>query len=132
MERSALEKIEVADYGLKPQEQIVAGVLKYYLLMNSKEGRRALCGIVEPRVFKVDFEDGGKGTTLLKADIDGKKLAELIDTAVGFSSSCLKGQGVGINLPIVAGRIGGKHIVETVSAEFLEFLTDCYKAVWYE
>lgn len=87
-------------------------------------------GIVEPRVLKLDFEGSGRGTTLLKTDIDGKKLAELTDTAVDFSSSCLREHGVDVALLIAAGRIDGKHFVETMSVEFLEFLTDCYRAVW--
>lgn len=31
----------------------------------------------------------------------------------------------------VAERINGKHFVETMSVEFLEFLTDCYRVVYY-
>ena len=131
MERSALEKIEVVGYELKPREQIIADVLKHFLLLNSEKGRRALRGIVEPRVFKVDFEGGGRGTTLLKTDIDGKKLAELIDTAAAFSLFSLKEYNVDIVLQTVAERINGKHFVETMSVEFLEFLTDCYRVVYY-
>lgn len=55
----------------------------------------------------------------------------LIDTAAAFSLSGLIKHNVDVAVSIVAGRINGKHIVETMSAEFLEFLTDCYRVVYY-
>ena len=143
--RTALEKIEVSDYGMCIREQIIAGVIKHYLILNP-EGRKALCEILTPRMFKIDFGNMGEESVnrlqktkglksqLLKADIDGKKLAELIDTAKAFSSTYMEeqgGRGAGLEAAFggVVGLIDGKNTVENVTVEFLSFLTECCRAV---
>ena len=127
---------------MRIREQIIAGVIKHYLILNP-EGRKALCEILTPRMFKIDFGNMGKEpvnrlqktndlkSQLLKADIDGKKLAELIDTAKAFSSAYMKERNEMTGVAEVIGKIDGKISVENVSVEFLCFLTDCHKAVQY-
>ena len=70
-------------------------------------------------------EVGAKGElkNIMGSEVDGAALADLIDKAVVYCTERTKGSEVEALMQKVSGRI----IVQNISMEMLEFLTDCCK-----
>lgn len=89
-------------YGLTGQELAAAAMVKFYI--NEAGAKGELKNIM-----------GGK--------VDGAALADLIDRAAAYCAEWTKGSDV----EALMQKVSGKVIVQNVSMEMLEFLTDCCK-----
>ena len=68
-------------------------------------------------------EAGAKGElkNIMGSEVDGAALADLIDKAVAYCSERTKGSDV----VALMQKVSGSVIVQNISVEMLEFLTDC-------
>lgn len=89
-------------YGLTGHELAAAAMVKFYI--NEVGAKAELKNIM-----------GG--------EVDGAALADLIDRVAAYSAERTKGSDVEALMQKVSGRI----IVQNISMEMLEFLTDCCK-----
>lgn len=135
--RTPIEKISVTDYDLIPSEQITAGMLKLYFIKEPEKSKQALEHIVKNRTFILNLKNPSSKPILLQTDIDGAKLAEMIDTAKAYASKSIAQKAAGAadpTLEFVAGlaisEMDGKETVFNASVEFLDFLTDCCMALF--
>lgn len=89
-------------YGLTGRELAAAAMVKFYIK-----------------------EVGAKAElkNIIGSEVDGATLADLIDRAAAYSAERTKGSDVAALMQKVSGRI----IVQNISVEMLEFLTDCCK-----
>ena len=116
-----LDSIQIEKYELSENDMIVAAMVKGYLSTKPE----ALCEIVKT-------QDGSQYR------IDGFKLATLIDrakTTATASASEYKAQdsddtfkaAVAFIREEALPKLSGKQYVETMSAAFVEFITDCWR-----
>ena len=79
-----LEDMNPRDYGMNPREEIVAAVIKAYLLsMPEVERLKVLSEITEPKVIKLHGEGGVPMP--LQSVVEGAKLATFIDRSVAHT-----------------------------------------------
>ena len=119
-----LDNIRCEDYGFKMPDLAVAAMVKSYLkLMKPEDAKEVLCNIVVSQGPKYK--------------LDGKELASLIDTAKSAAMldsvewQAMVGEHL-LERAILYLRNGsfpdikGERYVETMSAAFAEFITDCW------
>ena len=87
-------------YGLTGHELAAAAMVKFYI-----------------------NEVGSKGElkSIMGSEIDGAALADLIDKAAAYCAEQTKGGDAAVLMQKVSGRL----IVQNISVDMLEFLTDC-------
>lgn len=141
-----LRTLDMEKYKLDVREMITAQILRSYLQgMPAETALKALGQVVKPRVLVLPTEEknGHRGApSLLRTEIEGAKLAALIDIAAGevrdrleeeLITEEMEKEAVDIREVVleVLQRIDGQKSVENMSVDFLAFLTDCYRAVKY-
>lgn len=89
-------------YGLTGHELAAAAMVKFYI---NEIG------------VKVELKN------IVGSEVDGAALADLIDRAAAYCAEQTKGSDVEALMQKVSGRM----IVQNISMEMLEFLTDCCK-----
>ena len=134
---TAIEKIDVTDYGMNPSERITAGTVKLYFIEQPEDTKQALERVVRNQIYILNLRTPGDRPILLKTDIDGAELGKLIDTAKTYTANTIAGRGADAEDPTIGllvaqkvSQIDGKAVAAFVSIEFLEFLTDCCAAMF--
>ena len=88
-----------------------------YVEIGKKNGKSELAAAVALN------EVGSKGElkSIMGSEIDGAALADLIDKAAAYCAEQTKGGDAAVLMQKVSGRL----IVQNISVDMLEFLTDC-------
>lgn len=127
-----LSWLSVEDYGTTPLEIMVVSTMKGYLRqMPEDEALRKIGEIIEPKVIRMAGEDGAPMPA--QSIIEGAKLAAFIDEAVADALRRMeqdKSDVAQIAVEMLRG-VDGKHIVETMSPEFVSFIQDAYRSLKY-
>ena len=127
-----LSWLSVEDYGTTPLEIMVVSTMKGYLRqMPEDEALRKIGEIIEPKVIRLAGEDGAPMPA--QSIIEGAKLAAFIDEAVADALRRMeqdKSDVARIAVEMLRG-VDGKHIVETMSPEFVSFIQDAYRSLRY-
>lgn len=127
-----LSWLSVEDYGTTPLEIMVVSTMKGYLRqMPEDEALRKIGEIIEPKVIRLAGEDGAPMP--VQSIIEGAKLAAFIDEAVADALRRMeqdKSDVAQIAIEMLRG-VDGKHIVETMSPEFVGFVQDAYRSLRY-
>lgn len=127
-----LSWLSVEDYGTTPLEIMVVSTMKGYLRqMPEDEALRKIGEIIEPKVIRLAGEDGAPMPA--QSIIEGAKLAAFIDEAVADALRRMeqdKSDVAQIAVEMLRG-VDGKHIVETMSPEFVGFIQDAYRSLRY-
>lgn len=127
-----LSWLSVEDYGTIPLEIMVVSTMKGYLRqMPEDEALRKIGEIIEPKVIRLAGEDGAPMP--VQSIIEGAKLAAFIDEAVADALRRMeqdKSDVAQIAVEMLRG-VDGKHIVETMSPEFVGFIQDAYRSLRY-
>ena len=127
-----LSWLSVEDYGTTPLEIMVVSTMKGYLRqMPEDEALRKIGEIIEPKVIRLEGEDGAPMP--VQSIIEGAKLAAFIDEAVADALRRMeqdKSDVAQIAVEMLRG-VDGKHIVETMSPEFVGFIQDAYRSLRY-
>ena len=127
-----LSWLSVEDYGTTPLEIMVVSTMKGYLRqMPEDEALRKIGEIIEPKVIRLAGEDGAPMP--VQSIIEGAKLAAFIDEAVADALRRMeqdKSDVAQIAVEMLRG-VDGKHIVETMSPEFVGFIQDAYRSLRY-
>lgn len=127
-----LSWLSVEDYGTTPLEIMVVSTMKGYLRqMPEDEALRKIGEIIEPKVIRLAGEDGAPMPA--QSIIEGAKLAAFIDEAVADALRRMeqdKSDVAQIAVEMLRG-VDGKHIVETMSPEFVSFIQDAYRSLRY-
>lgn len=127
-----LSWLSVEDYGTTPLEIMVVSTMKGYLRQMPED--EALCKIgeiIEPKVIRLAGEDSAPMP--VQSIIEGAKLAAFIDEAVADALRRMeqdKSDVAQIAIEMLRG-VDGKHIVETMSPEFVGFVQDAYRSLRY-
>ena len=125
-----LSWFSVEDYGITPLEIMVVSTMKGYLRqMPEEEALRKIETIIEPKVIRMAGEDGAPMP--LQSIIEGAKLAAFIDEAVADTLKRMeqdKSDVAQIAVELLQ-EVDGKHIVETMSPEFVSFIQDAYRSL---
>ena len=87
-------------YGLTGHELAAAAMVKFYI---NEVGANA------------------ELKNIIGSEVDGAALADLIDRAAAYCAERTKGNDVGA----LMRKVGGRLIVQNISVDMLEFLTDC-------
>lgn len=127
-----LSWLSVEDYGTTPLEIMVVSTMKGYLRqMPEDEALRKIGEIIEPKVIRLAGEDSAPMP--VQSIIEGAKLAAFIDEAVADALRRMeqdKSDVAQIAIEMLRG-VDGKHIVETMSPEFVGFVQDAYRSLRY-
>lgn len=127
-----LSWLSVEDYGTTPLEIMVVSTMKGYLRqMPEDEALRKIGEIIEPKVIRLAGEDSAPMP--VQSIIEGAKLAAFIDEAVADALRQMeqdKSDVAQIAIEMLRG-VDGKHIVETMSPEFVGFVQDAYRSLKY-
>lgn len=127
-----LSWLSVEDYGTTPLEIMVVSTMKGYLRqMPEDEALRKIGEIIEPKVIRLAGEDSAPMP--VQSIIEGAKLAAFIDEAVADALRQMeqdKSDVAQIAIEMLRG-VDGKHIVETMSPEFVGFVQDAYRSLRY-
>ena len=127
-----LSWLSVEDYGTTPLEIMVVSTMKGYLRqMPEDEALRKIGEITEPKVIRLAGEDSAPMP--VQSIIEGAKLAAFIDEAVADALRQMeqdKSDVAQIAIEMLRG-VDGKHIVETMSPEFVGFVQDAYRSLRY-
>ncbi len=127
-----LSWLSVEDYGTTPLEIMVVSTMKGYLRqIPEDEALRKIGEIIEPKVIRLAGEDGAPMPA--QSIIEGAKLAAFIDEAVADALRRMeqdKSDVAQIAVEMLRG-VDGKHIVETMSPEFVSFIQDAYRSLKY-
>lgn len=111
---------------------MVVSTMKGYLRqMPEDEALRKIGEIIEPKVIRLAGEDGAPMP--VQSIIEGAKLAAFIDEAVADALRRMeqdKSDVAQIAVEMLRG-VDGKHIVETMSPEFVGFIQDAYRSLRY-
>lgn len=125
-----LSWLSVEDYGTTPLEMMVVSTMKGYLRqMPEDEALRKVEEILEPKVIQLAGEDGAPMP--VQSIIEGAKLAAFIDEAVADALKRMeqdKSDVAQIAVEMLRG-VDGKHIVESMSPEFVSFIQDAYRSL---
>ena len=127
-----LSWLSVEDYGTTPLEIMVVSTMKGCLRqMPEDEALRKIGEIIEPKVIRLAGEDSAPMP--VQSIIEGAKLAAFIDEAVADAlrrTEQDKSDVAQIAIEMLRG-VDGKHIVETMSPEFVGFVQDAYRSLRY-
>lgn len=127
-----LSWLSVEDYGTTPLEIMVVSTMKGYLRqMPEDEALRKIGEIIEQKVIRLAGEDSAPMP--VQSIIEGAKLAAFIDEAVADALRRMeqdKSDVAQIAIEMLRG-VDGKHIVETMSPEFVGFVQDAYRSLRY-
>lgn len=127
-----LSWLSVEDYGTTPLEIMVVSTMKGYVRqMPEDEALRKIGEIIEPKVIRLAGEDGAPMPA--QSIIEGAKLAAFIDEAVADALRRMeqdKSDVAQIAVEMLRG-VDGKHIVETMSPEFVSFIQDACRSLRY-
>lgn len=137
---SKLVKTNVSNYEMGQDERIIAQLIQAYLSrMPEVAALELMQEIFKPTAVEVSPQDGT--TDILKATVEGRQLAILIDHAVEeYRGIVVAGQAMTKNEEIKkmlgvildgVKEINGTAAVQKVSFEFYRFLEDIYKALKY-
>ena len=125
-----LSWLSVEDYGTTPLEMMVVSTMKGYLRqMPEEEALHEVEKIIEPKVIRLAGEDGAPMP--VQSTIEGAKLAAFIDEAVADALNRMeqdKSDVAQIAVEMLRG-VDGKHIVESMSSEFVSFIQDAYRSL---
>ena len=120
------------DYGTTPLEIMVVSTMKGYLRqMPEDEALRKIGEIIEPKVIRLAGENSAPMP--VQSIIEGAKLAAFIDEAVADALRRMeqdKSDVAQIAVEMLQG-VDGKHIVKTMSPEFVGFIQDAYRSLRY-
>lgn len=141
--QGGLQEIVLEGYALGLRERITAQVVLSYLKECGEDMARELMRkTMTPRILRLFGEAGADAPSILQADIEGVQLAALIDLAAGEMHTKLEeelltepmgAEAVEIRRAVMSilEQIDGQAAVMEISTEFLDFLSDCYRAVRY-
>lgn len=141
--QGGLQEIVLERYSLNLRERITAQVVLSYLKECSEETVWVMMRkTMTPRILRLFGEAGADVPSILQADIEGAQLAALINLAAGEMHTKLEeevlmepmgAEAVEIRRAVmgILEQIDGQAAVTEISMEFLDFLSDCYRAVRY-
>jgi len=127
-----IERLSVEDYATTPIELTVVRCMKGYLRsMSEQEALQKLSKIFKPKIIRLNGESGVP--LPVQSVVEGAKLAAFIDDAVADSIERLESREDDMSQVITAvlKNIDGKHFVETMSVEVIQFIADAYRALKY-
>lgn len=127
-----IERLSVEDYATTPIELAVVSCMKGYLRsMSEQEALQKLSKIFKPKIIRLNGESGVP--LPVQSVVEGAKLAAFIDDAVADSIERLESQEDDMSQVVTAvlKNIDGKHFVETMSVEVIQFIADAYRALKY-
>lgn len=127
-----IERLSVEDYATTPIELTVVSCMKGYLRsMSEQEALQKLSKIFKPKIIRLNIESGVP--LPVQSVVEGAKLAAFIDDAVADSIERLESREDDMSQVVAAvlKNIDGKHFVETMSAEVIQFIADAYRALKY-
>lgn len=127
-----IERLSVEDYATTPIELAVVNCMKGYLRsMSEQEALQKLSKIFKPKIIRLNGESGVP--LPVQSVVEGAKLAAFIDDAVTDSIERLESQEDDMSQVVTAvlKNIDGKHFVETMSVEVIQFIADAYRALKY-
>lgn len=133
-----LSRVDAADYRLDVSERITAQAVQIYLgRLPGEAALKLLQGIMKDTVINLPGKDGEAEPQV--TEVEGGQLAALIDLSIGDFRDRLEEQSLLTEsdeaaemLTAVAdclNVLNGKLAVENVSADFLTFIMECYKAL---
>ena len=126
-----LKWLSIEDYTNSPLELTVVSCMKGYLRrMEPEDALQRLSEIIKPKVVKLN--EGGVPLPV-QSVVEGAKLAAFIDDAVADSIERLESREDDMSQVVTAvlKNIDGKHFVETMSVEVIQFIADAYRALKY-
>lgn len=127
-----IERLSVEDYATTPIELTVVSCMKGYLRsMSEQEALQKLSKIFKPKIIRLNGESGVP--LPVQSVVEGAKLAAFIDDAVADSIERLESREDDMSQVVAAvlKNIDGKHFVETMSVEVIQFIADAYRALKY-
>lgn len=127
-----IERLSVEDYATTPIELTVVSCMKGYLCsMSEQEALQKLSKIIKPKIIRLNGESGVP--LPVQSVVEGAKLAAFIDDAVADSIERMESREDDMSQVVAAvlKNIDGKHFVETMSVEVIQFIADAYRALKY-
>ena len=127
-----LKEIIVEQYGLKTSEMIAAAAVKAYLIsLPERDAVEKLDGVMQAKIIRIYHESGVP--LPVQSVIEGAKLAAFIDEAVADSIGKMEDREDDMSQVVatVLKNIDGKHVVETMSIEVIQFIADVYRCLKY-
>ena len=127
-----IERLSVEDYATTPIELTVVSCMKGYLRsMSEQEALQKLSKIIKPKIIRLNGESGVP--LPVQSVVEGAKLAAFIDDAVADSIERMESREDDMSQVVAAvlKNIDGKHFVETMSVEVIQFIADAYRALKY-
>ena len=127
-----IERLSVEDYATTPIELTVVSCMKGYLRsMSEQEALQKLSKIFKPKIIRLNGESGVP--LPVQSIVEGEKLAAFIDDAVVDSIERMESREDDMSQVVAAvlKSIDGKHFVETMSVEVIQFIADAYRVLKY-
>lgn len=133
-----LAHIYPENYGLGFTELIAAGAVKLYLMeTDERVARKERSKLMKPEILKPDFNKvkPREKPQFLSTRVDAKVMEQFIEKTLRYSAASIAG-GTNGTLDIRKGVIAAvnnveaANVVRNISFEFLQFMADCYRAVW--
>lgn len=137
---SKLAKANVSNYEMDQDEQFIAQLIQAYLSgMTEEDALDLMQGLFKPTAVEIPPQGGTPD--ILKATVEGRQLAALIDHAVEDFRGAIeidlfrtRKEKIKKMLGVVLDdlkKIDGTAAVQKLSFEFYRFLEDIYKALKY-
>lgn len=127
-----LKEIIVEQYGLGTSEMIAAAAVKAYLMsLPERDAVEKLDGVMQAKIIRICHESGVP--LPVQSLVEGAKLAAFIDEAVADSIGKMEDREDDMSQVVAAvlKNIDGKHVVETMSIEVIQFIADVYRCLKY-
>lgn len=132
--RTPLQKLYSTDYDMSFNEKVAGAALKLYFLEEPEKSKKAIAEIFMKHTFMLN--PALDKPVFLAADVDGRKLAELIDMAANYSAAMTVQSGMEAENPsyhlmtaMAALKVDGTDTVANVSQGFCDYLVDCFGAL---
>lgn len=120
-----IAEMQAEEYGTTAEEVMAVGAMKFYLQsMEPRAALRKVAAVYEPKVIRLDSGEA----VPVQSIIDGAKYTAFIDEAVTFAAQEMRGGRVAERLK----GVKGKYMIESASVEFMSFIEDAYRSLWWE
>ena len=131
MSRNTLTTIIPEEYDLALEEKLVAVSVLYYLRsLPMYSARQLLKDAVQPRVLALPQQN--EPPTIRNCDLDGRKLAALIDAAIRYAAAELETWSEVAEAFEHLCSTSGEQVVRSITPDLCGFFIDCYRALRWQ
>lgn len=131
MSRNMLTTIIPEEYDLALEEKLVAVSMLYYLRsMPMYSARQLLKDAIQPRVLTLPQQN--EPPSICNCDLDGRKLAALIDAAIRYAAAELETWSEAAEAFEYLCSTSGEQLVRNITPELCSFFIDCYRVLRWQ